>query len=465
MSLPLPGDRAPRLPDGSVAKPRAASTPEAGVDLPEVNALLGDRQLPGPAEQALLLHLQRQALDYFLENQMPNGLVLDRQGNHGPRRSHGWCSTAASGMGFIALGLAAAPPFHLLTPAAAAARICVGLETALDRLPHDHGMMPHFVHSATGAIQGADAFSTIDSSWLVAGALWAAAFLGDAELEALAARLYERVDWQYWTAPQEDGRGLLRHGKCPDGRFLACAWDRLNGETAFMYILAAGAPDGRALVGDSWTALAPFYGNVAGFRFNNADLGLFVFQYSLDLLDLGRWRGPGDVDLWAEARLATAANRKACQLAADRFTTYRRFWGLSAGDGPGQPPESDTYRCYAPGTLMDGTAHLTATLSAISHGPSAVLDNLGQAHRDSRLNVQGRYGFSSINIDRHWVGRDMVGIDAGAAVLALDNYLVQDRVRQIFHRVACVENGLRRLRFRPVADERTMEVPLVGKAS
>jgi hypothetical protein len=416
----------------------------------------------------LLLRLQHQALQYFLDNQLPHGLVLDRQHNHGPRRAHGWCSTAATGMGFIALALAAAPPYRLLTPHAAAWRIRTGLEAALDRLPHDHGVMPHFVDSATGAVRGADRCSTVDSSWFLAGALWAAAFLQDRKLEALATRLYDRVNWHYWAAPDGPGtRGLLRHGKGSDGRFLACSWDRLNGETAFMYVLAAGAAEGHAVSADSWAALRPFYGRVAGLRFNNADLGLFVFQYGLDLLDLRRWRAPGAVDLWAEARLATQANHRSCRQAAARFATYRRYWGLSAGDGPGETPQTDVYRCYAPAGPVDGTAHVTATLAAVSHAPAAVLENLRAAQHDRGLNAAGRYGFSNVNVDRHWVSRDMVGIDAGAAVLALDNYLMDDRVRGVFHGLPCARRGLERLRFTrtPAASIRTAGHPPVGQVS
>src|SRR5207302_4869230 len=121
-------------------------------------------------------------------------------------------------------------------------------------------------------------------------------------------------DWQYWTASDDPGRGeLLRHGKDSKGRFLDSSWDRLNGETVFMYVLAAGAAADKALSAKSWSALRPFYGTVAGQRFHSADLGLFVFQYGLDLLDLPHWRPPGEVDLLAEASIATLANRQACQ--------------------------------------------------------------------------------------------------------------------------------------------------------
>jgi hypothetical protein len=399
-----------------------------------------------------LLRLQGQALQYFLDNQTPGGLILDRQRNHGPRQAHGLCSTAATGMGLIALALAASPPYGLLTRQAAVLRVRACLQTVLDRLPHDHGVVPHFVDSATGAVWGTDYFSTVETSWLAAGALWAAAFLRTADLETLATRLYDRIDWHYWADLQGAGTaGLLWHGKDRAGRFLAYRWDRLNGETAMMYVLAAGAADGRALCGASWRALRPYYGTVAGLRFNNADLGLFVFQYGLDLLDLRCWSPPGPVDLWAEARVATLANQLACRQAAAQFTTYRRFWGLSAGDGPGVFPASDTYRIYSPAGPIDGTANLTASLASIAHNPEAVLDNLHQVEKDRRLGAHGRYGLSNVNLDRHWVGRDIVGIDAGAAVLALDNYLMADRVRGVFHNLPCVRRAMHCLGFTPRA--------------
>jgi hypothetical protein len=456
MILPLPA-MLPVQVERSVAMPSVAEAsessfprlygPVAGV-APETLTMPFRAEAVGPKEYDYLLGLEQQALEYFLDNQGPSGLILDRQHNHGPRRSHGLCSTATTGMGLIALGLASAAPFRLLTPDAAIARIRTAVQAALERLPHDHGMLPHFVDSATVSVCGSDPVSTLDSSWLIVGALWAAAFLRDAELGQLAWQLYERVDWHYWTVPESgDPRSLLRHGKGSDGQLLACSWDRLNGETAFMYVLAAGAAEGREVPVTAWSALQPFYGSVAGHRFNNADLGLFVFQYSLDLLDLKRWRSPGSVDLGAEAKVATAANYHACRGAADRFTTYRHFWGLSAGDGPGQPPAADTYRCYAPLEKLDGTAHLTATLAAVAHGPGPILENLFQAEKHRALTARGRYGFSNLNLDHQWIGRDMVGIDAGAAVLALDNYLMNDRVRTIFHDLACVRRGLERLGF------------------
>jgi hypothetical protein len=411
----------------------------------------GDRWMPSTSDHDFLLKLQRQALAYFRDNQARDGLVLDRQSNRDTLRASGWCSTAATGMGLIAVALAAASPYRLLTPGEAVQRVRATLETALGKLRHDHGIMPHFLDSRTGAAVGADVLSTIDSAWLIVGGLWAAAFLRNPALEDLAQRLYERVDWLYWTAPHDAAsRGLLRHGEGADGTMFPGCWDRLDGEAVHMYVLGSGPDLDRALPAESWKALGTFYRTVAGLRFNNADLGLFAFQYGLDLLDFRRWHSPDGVDLAAEAVVATRANYLVCRENAANFATYRRFWGLSDGDGPGAPPVRDAYRAYGPGWPIDGTAHLTATLASVANAPDEVLESLREAGRDADLRAHGRYGFSSVNLDRGWVANDMVGIDAGAAVLALDNVLCDDRVRRVFHSLPCVKRALQRLDFKPV---------------
>jgi hypothetical protein len=394
-----------------------------------------------PRELALLLRLQAQGLSYFLDNQTADGLMLDRQANHGPRRPHGLVSTAATGMGFIALALASAEPYRRISPSEAVARVRRGVATALERLPHTRGVLPHFVHSATGRVIGLDQRSTVDTAWLAAGALWAAAFLGDSELQRDAGRLYDRIDWRHWAVRD----GLLVHGADRRGRILKGTWDRLNGETVFMYVLAAGAEADRAWPADGWGRLNPCPGETGGLRFGCADLGLFVFQYGLDLLDLRAWSARGGADLDADAGLAVEANWRLCRSLAGQFVTYQHYWGLSAGDGPCHRGRTEAYRCYAPGGPVDGTAHVTATLASLARRPELVWENLWRAAGDSTHALIGRYGVSNVNLDCLWVSRDAVGIDLGAAVLALDNILASNRVRKVFHALPAVAQGLQEI--------------------
>ena len=108
------------------------------------------------------------------------------------------------------------------------------------------------------------------------------------------------------------------------------------------------------------------------------------------------------------------------------------------------------YRCYSPLDALDGTAHVTATLASLTARPDLVLENVSAAA--GHAVARGRYGYSNINVDRNWMSRDVVGIDLGAAVLALDNFLHNGRIRRIFHQLDGVQRGLDRLRARPRPD-------------
>ena len=275
--------------------------------------------------------------------------------------------------------------------------------------------------------------------------------------ESLADRLYDRIDWRYWTAPAAGV--LLRHGKGgrrPVPALLLGPAQRRDG----VHVRAGrrgrrGPAPGRRRAGGA--AAVPRRGRrVALQQRRPGAVRLPVRPRPARPATLACAGGP---DLCGRGRPARRANEARLPGAADRFATYRRFWGLSAGDGPGDRRSADAYRAYAPAGPLDGTAHLTATLASVAHHPGAVLENLCQADARWALPADGRYGFSNVNLDRGWVGRDMVGIDAGAAVLALDNFLAADRVRAGFHNAPRVAAGCERLGFTcRVAPERLASV-------
>jgi hypothetical protein len=388
--------------------------------------------------------LENQAIKYFLDNQTESGLIFDRQTNFGQTNKSPWISLSATGMGLIAIALASGPNHHLITRAEAIARVRKAL-LAAKSVPAIHGMMPHFFDPVTLKWQSNDQVSTIDSSWLIAGGLWAAKYLKDDSLEQLADELYNRVDWDYWAnTDTASGAPVLCMGMDEKGNHWKSLWDRINSEAAFMYIMAIGARN-HALPPSAWAALKPYNKKVAGVDLAGGDLGLFAFQYSNELMDLNAYKG-NKVDLYSEAIKGARANYAFCRELAGQYKTYGHFWGLSAGDGPPAKGQSgDPYRAYAPNTDVDGTAHVMATLASIDVAPDLVLANVKEADALTSPQMHGRYGFSNINLDKNWVSSDVVGIDVGAAVMALENTLNNNEVRKVWQELPCSKRAAARL--------------------
>jgi hypothetical protein len=398
-----------------------------------------------PEQKELLARLEGEAIQYFLDNQLDNGLIQDRQTNFDKSQPDYQCSLSATGMGLIAIALASGPKYKKISRTDAIARVSKAL-VAAKKLPEIHGMMPHFFDPVTLKWKAPDQVSTIDSSWLIAGGLWAAKYLKDETLTKLANELYDRVDWQYWAdTDTKGGAPVLSMGMGEDGKRFKSTWDRINSEAAFMYVLAIGARQ-HALAADAWKALKPYNVKVAGVDLAGGDLGLFSFQYSDDLMDLRHYPG-NQIKLHDQSIKAAKANYDTCKNKADQFKTYKKFWGLSAGDGPPNPGKSeDAYRAYAPDTDVDGTAHVMATLASIDVAPALVQENISAAEALQDPKMHGRYGYSNINLDKNWVSRDVVGIDVGVAVMALDNVLSDGEVRKIWQTLPCARRAEARLK-------------------
>ncbi|MBS1993842.1 MAG: hypothetical protein JSS83_25170 [Cyanobacteria bacterium SZAS LIN-3] len=404
---------------------KAAATPQA---------ITAASSLKAP-DKKLLLQLENEAIKYFLDNQLDNGLILDRQMNFASAaemaaaKEHP-CSVSGTGMGLIAIALASSPNHKIISREDAIARVKKTLLMAR-LLPQDHGMVPHFFEGSTMKWTGSDMASTIDSAWLIAGGLWAAQYLKDDELKHLANELYDRVDWNYWADKDTtSGAPVLCMGLNDKGGRFKSQWDRVNGEVAFMYFLAIGAKD-HALPPSAWKNLKLYNKQVAGQTIASGDLGLFVFEYSNELTDLNAYGG--NINLAEEGARGIKANYDACRDLANKFKTYQRFWGLSAGDGPPNAGQTtDAYRAYAPDNDLDGTAHIMATLGAVDIAPAWVLKNVHEAEALKSPKIHGHYGYSNVNLDKNWVSRDVVGIDVGVAVMSLENLLYDNEVRKVW---------------------------------
>ena len=102
------------------------------------------------------------------------------------------------------------------------------------------GFYYHFLDMQTGRRAWQCELSTVDSTFLFAGALTAGVYFSlnkpdELEIRTLADSLFRRVDWQ-WA--QNNG-ATVTHGWTPEGGFLKYRWEGYD-EAMLLYILGAG---------------------------------------------------------------------------------------------------------------------------------------------------------------------------------------------------------------------------------
>ena len=202
--------------------------------------------------------LQRHAFDYFLqETNTANGLVADssRPGSAASIASVGFALAAYPGgveRGWMTRNDAtdrtlALMRFFWTSPQG----------TATDSTGYK-GFYYHFLNMTTGRRAGNCELSTVDTTFLLAGMLTAAAFFeretdDELEIRTLADALYRRVDWP-WAC---NGGATVTHGWIPEKGFLQYRWDGYN-EALLLYVLGLGSPT-HPLPTESYTAWVSTY--------------------------------------------------------------------------------------------------------------------------------------------------------------------------------------------------------------
>ncbi len=363
---------------------------------------------PAPADEAFVDRLQRAAWAFFLAETHPQtGLTKDRAATFGTDR-HTVASLAATGFQLAALPVAVSRGW--LTRDEAVARATTTLRTALDKLPEEHGWLPHFVDWSTGERVWECEYSSIDTGLFLAGALVAgAAFGGD--VERLVTRFDQRLDFVWML----DGGETLSHGWKPESGFLRYRWAAYS-EHLVLSLLALGSPS-HPVPASLWQAWrrSPD-GEYDGLR--TFEGPLFLHQYPACYID---WRGrkDGALDTWQVAVNATLiAQRWAAKDPAAKALGYGPdFWGVSACD---TPTGYQALRGPPGRVIADGTISPWNIAASLPFAPEVCLPTLrtlqGQADH------WGRYGFPSGLNASGWRSPDTVGIDAGAALLAIENY-------------------------------------------
>ncbi len=340
------------------------------------------------------------------------------------------------------------------------------------------GFFYHFLDMKTGARFEQVELSTIDTTLLLAGALFCQSYFDqkipeEEEIRSLAESLYERADWQ-WVRPDPPRVSMGWH---PEKGFIDYEWMGLN-EAPILYVLALGSPT-HPIDREDWEAYTSTYkwGSFYGQEQVNFP-PLFGHQYSHIWID---FRGIRDaymrakgIDYFENSRRAIQSQRSYAMENPRGFRGYgANVWGLTACDGPldadletgGKKIHFMTYaaRGAALGDIRDdGTIAPTAAASSIAFAPELAMPAIEEMHHRWGPYLFSKYGFLDAfnpTLDRAmpthhghvvpgvgWFDGDYLGIDEGPIVAMIENYrtgLIWERMRHNPH----IVRGLKRAGF------------------
>ncbi|MFH1258213.1 MAG: glucoamylase family protein [Elusimicrobiota bacterium] len=401
-------------------------------------------------DDELLELVERRAFDFFWEEANPsNGLIKDRANNFTPD-DYAVASIASVGFGLTAICIADARGW--ISSEEAYDRVLTTLRTFRNGgVESVEGFFYHFLDMNTGQRAWDCELSSIDTTLFLAGALYAGRYFRGTPVETLAREIYEQVDWQ-WMAHNRSNYFVDMGWQNPTDGFLNIYWNSYN-EGILLYFLAIGSPT-HPIDSDVWKFIGRPVGSYGEYNFVYVGQNsLFAHQYPYLWLNLKNRKDGKGYDYFDNSRKATLANRQYCIDNQASFSTYgTNSWGITACDGP------DGYKAYtAPptGSLIkdDGTIAPTAaggSLIFTSTESIAVLRNFYQTYSETTNRLWGRYGFSdAFNLSvssAGWFGQDVIGIDQGAILLAIENYrsgLVWDD----FMKIDCIQTAMSKLNF------------------
>jgi hypothetical protein len=390
-------------------------------------------KIPPRHRIVLLEEVQRRAFRFFWEKaDTTTRLVNDRARNNGSD-NYTVASIASTGYALASLPIAVERGWATRTQGTARARQT--LQFLLNQMPHMHGWLYHFVDKHTGQRVWNSEVSTIDTTLLVCGALLCGQYF-QGEIQQNANALAARLDWTWVRTnggAQPDKR-LVSHGWKPEEGFLPYDWDDYN-EGILLYLLGMGA-ETNGLPADCWTALMRRHFAYGGVETLTAG-PLFLHQMPHAYVDFRGKRDSLGYDYAVSSTHAIQIHRQFCaDRAASRLTYRDGFWGLNASDGP------EGYRAYGVPGPEDGTVSPTGVFASILFLPEEAQTTAGEIYRRFGAAVWGNYGFANaFNLDAGWFDTDVIGIDLGMALLAIENYRT-GRVWQWFQSHPMIQSGI-----------------------
>jgi hypothetical protein len=293
-----------------------------------------------------------------------------------------------------------------------------------DHAPQEHGWFFHWMNVRTGERTGVlttsekkSELSSIDTSLLMGGILTARQyFRNDPEIEKLATRIYERMDFQWML---NEHPLLLSHGWTPEDGFLKSRWARYS-EFTIIYLLGIGSP-AHGIKPESWYAWERPENVYKDYRYVGMS-PLFTHQYSQTFVDYRHRRerhGEG-IDWFENSVTATRAHRQFCIDLAGEFPGYsENIWGITSSNSAtgykawGGPPRNKA---------IDGTVVPCAAGGSLMLAPDICLPALKAMKERFGELVYGKYGFTdAFHPTNRWASSDVLGLDTGITLLSAEN--------------------------------------------
>ena len=405
-----------------------------------------------------LARLERDTFKYFADEvNLENGLIPDNTRKGAP------CSIAVVGFALTAYPIGVERGY--MTRAEAVSRCLLSLRffhdgpqgTKPDAIGYK-GFYYHFLDMKTGQRVWKSEISTIDTTYLLAGALTAAMYFNrdtqdEREVRRLAEGLYARADWN-WA---RNGGLTVTHGWRPERGFIRYRWNGYS-EALILYVLGLAAPI-FPLPQESYKAWTRTYKwkSLYGHEFLYAG-PLFIHQLSHMWID---FRGIQDeymsgkaIDYFENSRRAIYAQQAYAMRNPKKFAGYDRYrWGITASDGPGPAVRRINGRKrrfydYAARSIPfgpdDGTLAPWAVAGSLPFAPEVVLPSLKRINTDYP-EMTSKYGFKcSYNPTfttrnergkgdskkgkgkarkaKGWVSKGYYGLDQGPIVMMIENY-------------------------------------------
>ena len=397
-----------------------------------------------PEQSELLSTLERESFLYFVHKANPtNGLVRDKS-------REGWPASIAA----VGLALAAYPTgveLGYMTRDDAVERTLTTLRffataphgSEVDATGHN-GFYYHFLDMESGRRAWRCELSSVDTAFLLAGMLAAAAYFRqqsaeEDEIRRLADALYRKADWQW----MQNGAAAVSHGWTPERGFLRHRWHGYD-EALIIYLLGLGSPT-HPLPSESYSAWSSTYKwkKIYGIEFLYAG-PLFIHQLShvwIDFRDIrDEFMRQHDLDYFENSRRATFVQQQYAIRNPREFAHYDEFcWGITASDGPGPETalvggiEREFYDYISRGAPFgpdDGTLAPWAVVASLPFAPEIVLPTL-QNYERMHLVAARDYGYkASFNPtfpvrpehEYGWVSPYNFGLNQGPIVLMIENH-------------------------------------------